>query len=122
MAPGRPVDPRRRPVVDRSSTGIVRLLPTRDRWQDPPVPSVGFIGLGSQGAGMAQRMIDEGLPTTLWARRAATLGPFAGRATVADDPEALGRASEVVGICVTDGAAVREVTLGPHGVLAGMAA
>ena len=29
--------------------------------------------------------------------------------------------SDVVGICVTDGAAVREVTLGPTGVLAGMA-
>jgi 3-hydroxyisobutyrate dehydrogenase-like beta-hydroxyacid dehydrogenase len=70
---------------------------------------------------MAQRMIEGGLPTTLWARRAATLEPFAGRATVADDPAALGRASEVVGICVTDGAAVRVVTLGPHGVLAGMA-
>jgi 3-hydroxyisobutyrate dehydrogenase-like beta-hydroxyacid dehydrogenase len=65
-------------------------------------------------------MIDQGLSTTLWARRAATLEPFAGRAAVADDPAALGRASEVVGICVTDGAAVREVTLGPRGVLAGM--
>jgi 3-hydroxyisobutyrate dehydrogenase-like beta-hydroxyacid dehydrogenase len=71
---------------------------------------------------MAQRMIEEGLPTTVWARRAETLEPFAGRATVAADPVALGRASDVVGICVTDGAAVREVTLGPHGVLAGMAA
>jgi 3-hydroxyisobutyrate dehydrogenase-like beta-hydroxyacid dehydrogenase len=28
--------------------------------------------------------------------------------------------SDVVGICVTDGAAVRDVTLGPRGVLAGM--
>jgi 3-hydroxyisobutyrate dehydrogenase-like beta-hydroxyacid dehydrogenase len=71
---------------------------------------------------MAQRMIDESLPTTLWARRAETLEPFAGRAAVADDPASLGRASEIVGICVTDGAAVREVTLGPNGVLAGMAA
>ena len=40
----------------------------------------------------------------------------------AADPVELGRASDVVGICVTDGAAVRAVTLGPHGVLAGMAA
>jgi 3-hydroxyisobutyrate dehydrogenase-like beta-hydroxyacid dehydrogenase len=71
---------------------------------------------------MAQRMIDEGLPTTLWARRAETLAPFDRRAGVAEDPAALGRASEVVGICVTDGDAVREVTLGPRGVLAGMAA
>jgi 3-hydroxyisobutyrate dehydrogenase-like beta-hydroxyacid dehydrogenase len=81
----------------------------------------GFIGLGSQGAGMAQRMIELGLPTTLWARRTASLEPFDGRAAIAADPVELGRASDVVGICVTDGPAVRDVTLGPSGVLAGMA-
>jgi len=81
----------------------------------------GFIGLGSQGAGMAQRIIEQGVPTTLWARRRESLEPFSGTAGFAADPIELGRASDVVGICVTDGAAVREVTLGPHGVLAGMA-
>ena len=81
----------------------------------------GFIGLGSQGAGMAERLIDRGVPTTLWARRAASLEPFDGRAAVAADPVELGRASDIVGVCVTDGSAVREVTLGPTGVLAGMA-
>jgi 3-hydroxyisobutyrate dehydrogenase len=85
------------------------------------VTRAGFIGLGSQGAGMAQRLIDRGLPTTLWARRAVSLEPFTGRAAVAADPVELGRASDVVGVCVTDGSAVREVTLGPTGVLAGMA-
>jgi len=82
----------------------------------------GFVGLGSQGAGMAQRIIEQGVPTTLWARRAQSLEPFAGTAVFAADPVELGRASDVVGICVTDGAAVRDVTLGPRGVLAGMAA
>jgi 3-hydroxyisobutyrate dehydrogenase-like beta-hydroxyacid dehydrogenase len=82
----------------------------------------GFIGLGSQGGGMAQRIIERGVPTTLWARREEALGPFVSAATIAADPVELGRASDVVGICVTDGAAVREVTLGPGGVLAGMAA
>ena len=82
----------------------------------------GFIGLGSQGAGMAQRIIEQGVPTTLWARRAASIEPFTGTASVAADPAELGRASDVVGICVTDGAAVRDVTLGPRGVVAGMAA
>ena len=82
--------------------------------------TAGFIGLGSQGAGMAQRIIGHGVPTTLWARRERSLEPFAGTAAVAADPVALGRASDVVGICVTDGAAVRDVTLGPRGVLAGM--
>jgi len=82
--------------------------------------TAGFIGLGSQGAGMAQRIIEQRVPTTLWARRGATLEPFAGTATLVADPAQLGAASDVVGICVTDGAAVRDVTLGPNGVLAGM--
>ncbi len=84
--------------------------------------TAGFIGLGSQGAGMAQRMIEVGLPTILWARDTAALEPFRGRAEFASDPAELGRKSQVVGICVTDGTAVREVALGPTGVLAGMAA
>ena len=81
----------------------------------------GFIGLGSQGAGMAQRIMEMGVPMTLWARTPTSLEPFRG-AALATDPAELGRMSDVVGICVTDGAAVREVTLGPTGVLAGMAA
>ena len=38
---------------------------------------VGSIGLGSQGAPMARRIVDAGYPTTLLARRPATLEPFA---------------------------------------------
>ena len=83
--------------------------------------TAGFIGLGSQGRGMAERIIEMGVPTTLWARREATLEPFLGAAEFAAGPVELGRSSDVVGICVTDDAAVREVTLGPAGVLAGMA-
>lgn len=43
---------------------------------------VGFIGLGSQGAPMARRIVDAGYPTTLLARRPATLEPFADTAAV----------------------------------------
>jgi 3-hydroxyisobutyrate dehydrogenase-like beta-hydroxyacid dehydrogenase len=83
--------------------------------------TAGFIGLGSQGGGMAQRLIEMGVPTTLWARNPATVEPFGDVATIAADPAELGRRSDVVGICVTDGDAVRDVTLGRTGVLAGMA-
>ena len=38
---------------------------------------VGFIGLGSQGAPMARRIVDTGHPLTIFARRPATLEPFA---------------------------------------------
>ena len=41
---------------------------------------IGFIGLGSQGAPMARRIIDAGYPVTLWARRPDSLAPFAGTA------------------------------------------
>ena len=38
---------------------------------------VGFIGLGSQGGPMARRIVEGGYQTTLWARREATLEPYA---------------------------------------------
>jgi 3-hydroxyisobutyrate dehydrogenase-like beta-hydroxyacid dehydrogenase len=69
---------------------------------------------------MAERLVRCDVPTTVWARRTEALAPFAGRAAVADDLVALGRASDVLGVCVTDGAAVRSVVLGAEGALSGM--
>ncbi|MET9214114.1 MULTISPECIES: NAD(P)-dependent oxidoreductase [unclassified Nocardia] len=83
---------------------------------------IGFIGLGSQGGPMARRIIDAGYPTTLWARRPASLEPFADTtASTADSPAALGAAADLVCVCVVGDADVREVVTGEHGVLAGMA-
>jgi 3-hydroxyisobutyrate dehydrogenase-like beta-hydroxyacid dehydrogenase len=70
----------------------------------------GFIGLGSQGAPMARRMILAGYPVTLWARRAETLDPYRDTpaeyaATVAE----LGARAEHVGICVVNDADVQQV-------------
>jgi 3-hydroxyisobutyrate dehydrogenase len=86
------------------------------------VTRVGFIGLGSQGAPMARRIVDAGYPTTLLARRPATLEPFADTAavTVATLAE-LGAASDVLCVCVVDDAGVDEVLRGPRGALATMA-
>lgn len=70
----------------------------------------GFIGLGSQGAPMAQRMIDAGLPVTLWARRPETLASFtAPGVAMAPTPEALAKKVDYIGICVVDDAGVREI-------------
>jgi 3-hydroxyisobutyrate dehydrogenase-like beta-hydroxyacid dehydrogenase len=71
---------------------------------------VGFIGLGSQGAPMARRIVDAGYPLILWARRAEALAPFADTtaetaASVAD----LASRVEHVGICVVDDVGVRQV-------------
>lgn len=71
---------------------------------------LGFIGLGSQGAPMARRMIDAEYPVALWARRAETLVPFAETtAIVASSIGELGAAADHVGICVVDDAGVRDV-------------
>jgi 3-hydroxyisobutyrate dehydrogenase len=70
----------------------------------------GFIGLGSQGAPIARRMIDAGFPTTLWARRSETLEPYrATPATFASTIEEVGAGADHVGICVVNDDDVREV-------------
>jgi 3-hydroxyisobutyrate dehydrogenase-like beta-hydroxyacid dehydrogenase len=82
---------------------------------------VGFIGLGSQGAPIARRIVEAGHPTTLWARRAASVEPFAGTgARVASSPAELAEVSDLVGVCVVADADVEEVLLGDQGVLAGI--
>lgn len=84
---------------------------------------IGFIGLGSQGAPMARRIVDAGYVTTLWARRPASLEPFAGTAAkIAGSPAELARASDLVCLCVVGDADIDEVTGGESGVLSGMRA
>jgi len=88
-----------------------------------PVRRVGFIGLGSQGGPMARRIIEAGYPTTLWARRSASLAAFGDTAAqIATTPAELAAASDLVCLCVVADADVEEVIGGDHGVLAGLAA
>ncbi|GAA5052076.1 NAD(P)-dependent oxidoreductase [Nocardia callitridis] len=83
---------------------------------------VGFIGLGSQGGGIARRIAHAGYPTTLWARRREALVPFDDTgAKYANSPAELAELSDVVCLCVVADADVREVVSGENGVLAGLA-
>jgi 3-hydroxyisobutyrate dehydrogenase-like beta-hydroxyacid dehydrogenase len=85
-------------------------------------PSVGFVGLGSQGGPMARRIAEAGFPLTLWARRPETLQPFEDTpAATASNPADLAQRSEIVGICVTGDDDVDQVVLGRDGLLAGLA-
>jgi 3-hydroxyisobutyrate dehydrogenase len=85
---------------------------------------VGFIGLGSQGGPMARQVaLADTNETTLWARREASLAPYADTpASYADSPAALAAASDVMSVCVFGDADVREVVAGPKGLLEGAAA
>ena len=71
---------------------------------------------------MARRIIEDGFPTTLWARRPESLEPYDGTgAAYAADRRALGAASDVLCLCVIGDADVDEVLRGDDGALAGMA-
>ncbi|CAN7313274.1 NAD(P)-dependent oxidoreductase [Phenylobacterium sp. LjRoot225] len=73
-------------------------------------PVCGFIGLGSQGAPMARRMIDAGFITYLWARRPETLEPYRETAArFAGSVAELGAEVDHLGLCVVTDQDVRQV-------------
>jgi 3-hydroxyisobutyrate dehydrogenase len=70
---------------------------------------------------MARRIIEAGFPVTLWARRPASLEPFADTAAkVASSPAELAAVSDVVCVCVVSDADVEEVLTRSDGALAGL--
>lgn len=72
--------------------------------------SIGFIGLGSQGGPMAERILDAGYALKLWARRPEALAPFLAKGAGASDTVAeLGAACDHVGVCVVDDAGVTQI-------------
>ncbi|MEW5423179.1 NAD(P)-dependent oxidoreductase [Amorphus sp. 3PC139-8] len=75
----------------------------------------GFAGLGVMGVPMARHLLAAG-PTTVWNRTASRADPLVAEgAARAETPAALLDAADLVGVCVLDGAAVRELALGPNG-------
>jgi 3-hydroxyisobutyrate dehydrogenase len=78
---------------------------------------VGFIGLGSQGTPIAERIANSGTcETVVWARRQEALAPFRdGSATIADSVAELGAGLDLLATCVFDADGTREVLFGPGG-------
>ena len=82
--------------------------------------AVGFVGLGSIGLPMAQRLVDSRRPTYVWARRPESVAPLRGGAAhLVDDLAELGRQCAVIGLCVRDGASVDDI-VHARGLLAAM--
>lgn len=83
---------------------------------------VGFVGLGSQGGGIARAIARAGFPLALWARRADALAAFADcGAERADSLAELGARCELVGVCVTADADLEQVLRADcGGLLAGL--
>jgi 3-hydroxyisobutyrate dehydrogenase-like beta-hydroxyacid dehydrogenase len=84
---------------------------------------VAFIGLGTMGFPMAGHLSRAGHELAVWNRSPARSERFlaAHRARGAASPAEAARGAQLVLVCVGRDADVREVTLGPSGVLAGLA-
>jgi 3-hydroxyisobutyrate dehydrogenase len=88
--------------------------------------SVGFIGLGTMGSGMARNLARAGFPLALSNRTiekarelAREVSSASSNVRVFERPEEVGRESDVVVSCLPDSPEVREVHLGPAGTVRG---
>lgn len=74
---------------------------------------IGFIGTGLIGAPMVERLLECGRDVTVWNRSPDKCAPLvAAGARLADTPAALARDTDIVCLCLTDTAAVRDVVFG----------
>lgn len=81
---------------------------------------VGFIGLGNMGMPMASRLIDAGYKLTVFDVRKECVDALVSRgASAAVSPAAVASAVETVLLSLPDPAIVRQVALGPDGVING---
>ncbi|MCX7413804.1 MAG: NAD(P)-dependent oxidoreductase [Planctomycetia bacterium] len=98
-----------------------RATPLPPRSALPGETQLGWIGAGVMGRSMAARLLDSGFSLTLFSRTRATAEDLLHRGAVwADSPAAVAAASDVVFTMVGHPEDVREVLLGPRGVLAAL--
>ncbi len=84
--------------------------------------TIGFVGLGTIGLPMAERLMGQGFAMVVYNRTAAKAdGMVARGACQAADPAEVAAAAEIVITMVSDSAALREVALGERGILSGLA-
>lgn len=82
---------------------------------------VGFIGLGDQGAPMAQAIAGAGFELFVWARRPESLQAVAGLPhTVCETAAEVGERAEVLGLCLRDDNDIEHIAFGDGGLLASM--
>jgi 3-hydroxyisobutyrate dehydrogenase len=79
---------------------------------------IGFVGLGTMGGMVARDLLDSSHEVTLFDVSPVALAPFVELgATIAKSLHELAEASNVIGICVVDDDQVRDVIMGPDGLL-----
>lgn len=81
--------------------------------------SIGFIGIGIMGSGMARNLVSAGHGPAVWNRTRTKAEAIEG-ALVMDSPADLAARTDIIMICVSDTADVEAVMNGPGGVFEGL--
>ena len=82
--------------------------------------TIGFIGLGIMGQGMAQNLLKAGFPLVVWNRTTSKMSPLVeAGARAAKNPADLASQCDIIITCVSDTPDVEEVILGEQGVIHG---
>lgn len=85
--------------------------------------TIGFIGLGIMGRGMARNLLKAGFSVTVWNRTASVMDPLAeAGAKVGASPADVAAKSDIIITCVSDTPDVEAVILGDNGVIHGVKA
>jgi 3-hydroxyisobutyrate dehydrogenase len=80
--------------------------------------TVGFIGLGIMGRGMARNLLKAGFDLTVWNRTASRMDELVGEgAKAASSPADLASKCDIIITCVSDTPDVEAVILGENGVI-----
>ena len=85
-------------------------------------PTIGFIGVGFMGHGMAKNIVENGYPLVTMAhrKREAVEDLIARGATEAQGPREIAEQAEIIHLCVTGSAQVEALIRGENGILAGL--
>ncbi len=82
--------------------------------------SVGFIGIGIMGQGMARNLLKAGFDVRVWNRTASRMAPLVeAGASTGKSPADVAANSDIIITCVSDTPDVEEVILGEQGVIHG---
>ena len=83
--------------------------------------TIGFLGLGIMGRGMAMNLVKAGHHTIVWNRTAARADELvAAGAVVGDSPADVTRQCDIVMVCVSDTPDVADVVFGTGGAIEGL--
>lgn len=83
--------------------------------------TIGFIGLGIMGSGMAANLLEKGADMVVWNRTRTRMESLVtAGARAATSPKEVAQRAGIVMVCVSDTPDVEQVVTGPDGVLDGL--